>query len=51
MHKKYEHQETPRHIIIKSFKTTDKKKILKAAQGKNDALHRVTKIRMAIDFL
>ena len=41
---------TPRHIVIKLAKVTDKEKLLKAAREKRQITHKGTPIRLTADF-
>ena len=41
---------TPRHIIIKMAKVSDKERILKAARGKQNVTYKGTPIRISADF-
>ena len=49
-HKKHEDNEQT-HIIIKLFKTRDKKRLLKAVRGKKIHMYKGTKISMNSGFL
>ena len=41
---------TPRHIIIKLLKVTDKQRILKTARGKEGVTYKGVPIRLSADF-
>ena len=41
---------TPRHIIIKLYKSKDKERILKAARGKETATYKGVPLRLSADF-
>ena len=40
----------PRHIVIKTAKIKDKKRILKAPKGKQQVMYKGTPMRLSVDF-